>query len=199
MSMFELPTAMLMSPGHTARPVDARWRRIVDLADRRKRATYRYDDGWIKVGLLYLNRLRRCRTDADRARLARSMPGVDDAYKLHQADKVTRGIVEARLLAGQGVQEVAAACGMTPEAVGVYEKLFFQVFGRLGAWFFVLNRAMGVNLWDGSLTEDDADVFLKLFAFQKGPIFLEAMIGYFRHGLRVPERLEEATAEQLEE
>jgi len=195
----ELPSEMLMHPSHTARPVDARWQRVCDLARRAKRARHKWDDDWVRLGLRYLNRLSACSSDADRARLARQMPDLDAAYHLHAtAGRLERGVVEGRLLAGQTVEQVAAACGLSTAAVTAYEKLFFQVLGRLDAREFIYIHAVGPKMWTG-FEEDDVDLLLKVRGFQRGPLTLELLLNYLRHGLQVPDRLEGAGRERLEE
>ena len=47
-----IPSGMLMNPDDAGRPPDARWQRITDLADRGEPAKHKWDDGWIKRGLL---------------------------------------------------------------------------------------------------------------------------------------------------
>src|SRR5207248_5335102 len=56
------------------------------------------------------------------------------AYRLrHGDDKLARGTLEGRLLAGEPIPEVAAACGLTPGVVEAYHELFFDVRERLDA------------------------------------------------------------------
>ncbi len=193
----ELPSALLLSP-HNAGPVGARWRRAADLADRGEPATHEWDDGWVRRGLDYLNRLRACRDDGQRRHLAREAADIAAAHRLHMtADKLARGTLEARLLAGQTIEETAAACGLSAGAVEAYHELFFHVRGSLGAKGYIFSQAIGGKVWYG-LTEDDVDVLLKQYAYLKGPFYLEAMLLYFRGEWSVPERLESASREQLE-
>ena len=194
----DLPSTLLLSPDFTARPVDARWQRVVDLAGQGRRARHRFDDQWVKQGLRYLRRLNRCHEDEARNRLAEALPAIDVAYRLRHGDPFSRAVVEARLLAGQSISEVASACEMTSEAVGAYEALFFSVLDRREARSFIMIEAMGGNLWDGSLTPEDGGVWMRFFAYLKGPLFLEPLIQYYR-GWTLPERLEDVTAEQLSE
>jgi hypothetical protein len=196
-----IPSCLLLAPSNTARPVDARWKRIVDLADRGEPAAHRYDDQWVRHGLVYLNRLRSCLGEQDRARLAQEFSAIDTAYKLYgSTNKLDRAILEARLLARQTIDEVAAFCGIPVEAVVIYEGLFFQVLGRLDSRAFILIAAVCPDgkLWDGTLTEDDTDVLLKVYGYLKGPIFLEELIRYFRRGCSVPHQLEKASRAELE-
>jgi hypothetical protein len=189
-------------PGDGLRRLDERWQRVVDLAERDETATSRWDDDWVRRGLVYLTRLRCRRDDSERRGLAELMPDLDAAYAVHKhADKLTRGALEARLLARQTVEETAAAGDLTPEAVKAYAALFFQILGRLDADMFITINAVGPKMWDGSLTEDDPDLLLKLFAYLKGPIFLDVVPRDFRGwpGRSLPERLEEAGLDELDD
>jgi hypothetical protein len=151
-------------------------------------------------GFRYALALLACESAADEEGLARALPDLEAAFRLHAGpDKLARGILEARLLAGQTIEETAAACGLAPEAVRAYEALFFHVLGKLHSRMYILIQAVGGDLWGGGLTEDDVDVLLKLYGFLKGPIFLEWLIRYFRGGWSAPERLEDASIEQLQE
>jgi hypothetical protein len=191
---------MLMHPDNVGRPIDARWQRISDLADRGEPAKHKWDDVWIRRGLAYETRRRACRDQADRDLLARMDPDVDVAYALrHGADKLARAELEGRLLAGQSIEEVASLCARTPEVVVAYVRLFFDVEGKLDAKLYLLINAVGSRLWDGSLREGDVDLLLKWIAAIKGPILLELMLRYVKHGVVLPERLQAATAEQLED
>jgi hypothetical protein len=195
----KLPSALLLSPKNTDRPVDARWRRVADLARRRRHPWGRWDDDWVRRGLRYVNRLRACLGNADRARLAAEMPDVDAACRLHlTTDKVARGALEARLLAGQSVEEVAACCGLTPEAVTAYVRLFFDVLGSLRARSYILIHAIGPKHFHG-LTEDDPDVILKWAGFVKGVALLEPLTRYFTLGWRVPEQPDSLSRDELDE
>ena len=126
-------------------------------------------------------------------------PDLDAAYRLREAgDKVARGAVEGRLLAGQTAEEVAAACGFAPEAIRAYRALFFDVAGKLQADCFIYCQAVGRKHFHG-LTEDDPDVLLKWAGYRKGPLLVEALERYFRRGVRVPDGLQGAGREELEE
>jgi hypothetical protein len=183
-----IPSGMLMHPDNIGRPLDARWRRVSDLADRGEPAKHRWDDSWVKRGLEYEKRRRACRDQADRELLARHDPDLDAAHAVrHGDDKLARGELEARLLTGQSATEVASLCRLPVGAVAAYAKLF------------ILIEAVGPVLWDGTLKETDVDALVKWIAFIKGPILLDVLLRYFKCGFVVPDRLEEASAEQLED
>ena len=196
----EFPSAMLMHPIHLSRPVDARWRRITDLAEHGGRAVDQYDDEWIRRGLRYLVRSRRIHAGDDRERVLRDFLDIDAACQLHtNPDKMKRCLVEARLLARQTVEEVAALCGLSVEAVIAYEKIFFQVLDRLEAFIFIIPEAIGIPLGNDELREEDSEKFIKLYAYQKGPMFLEIVLRYFRNGVQIPEPLDQASRAELME
>lgn len=183
---------------NSTRPVDARWRRITDLADCGMHARHTLDDDEIRRGLTFLNRLRACRDETDRVRLRQEMPDIDAAHRLHTSDdKMERALVEARLLARQTINEVAAACRLTRGAIIAYERIFFQIFGRLDASLFIMPNAVGIELSGDGLREDDHDILLKLYAYQRGPLFLELVLRYIRNGIRVPDRFDRASRADL--
>jgi hypothetical protein len=125
----------------------------------------------VRRGLAYLTRLRACRNDLERQRLRDEAPDLDGAYQLHHGEKLDRGAFEGRILAGQSPDDVAAACALGRDVVDAYLALFFDVLGKLHAQSYVLIHAVGGDLWGGGLREDDVDVLLRLYGFQKGPIF----------------------------
>ncbi len=136
---------MLLHPGNTARPVDARWQRVVELHQLGLRATCDFDDCWVRDGLQFFARWEADRDLRQRERFAEGMPDFAAAHRLHgRSDALERGRVEALLLAGQSVEAVAAACGLATAGVAAYEALHFQVVGRLGAWSFILSSAFSV-------------------------------------------------------
>jgi hypothetical protein len=195
-----LPSAMLLHPEYTDRPVDARWQRVTDLAARGEPADGPYDDAWVREGLDYLLQLQNCRGGVERDVLRRISPAVDVAHRLHTSpDRLQRGGVEARLLLGQTAQEVAAACGLTPAAVDAYLQLYFDVAGKLHAHNYILIHAVGGDLWGGRLAEADVDVLLKLYAYSIGPALLPVMERYFRGDWSIPTRLDQASIAELKD
>jgi hypothetical protein len=190
----QLPGELSLLSDASTRPVDARGR----IAGRLFPGVRSHgSDPWIDKAVRYLHARRACRTGADRESLAQKMPDLHTAYQLYEGDdRLARGTVEGRLLSGQTIEEVAAACNLTAGAVAAYHALFFDVMGRLKARSYILNYAIGVGPCD-ELSEEDVDVILKRAGFLKGPIFLEWVLRYYRTELKVPSRLEGLSREQL--
>jgi len=145
--------------------------------------------GWVGRAVRYLRALAACATPAD--------PAVDDAYALRcSADKLARGVLEARLLADQPAAEIAAACALPVEAVEAYAALFFDVAGKLDSQFHIIRTAIGTKFWTG-MTEADLDVVLKAIGYFHGPLMLDAAIRACASEWRVPDRLDGLTAAEL--
>ena len=190
---FGLP---LPAPGQQ---VDDRWRRVCRTARAGRLQPGPDDDEWVARGLGYMGALLACRGDAGRQELARALPDLDSAYRLHRhSDCMARGLVEARLLAGQSFEETAAACGLTADAVRAYEALHFWVRHRLHARGWIISWAIGPKCWDG-LTERDVDVILKRVAFHGGPVLLEQTLKYYTSGWSVPRTLAVLTRAEVGE
>lgn len=182
--------------------VDARWKIAKAVSSgMASRRFFRKDmDEWVIQALSYLHALKACQTDADREKLAANMPHLHGAVLLHESpDKVARGTVEARILARQSLEEVAAACGIAVETVQLYERLFFAVIGKLDAWVHIVCNAFGGGLKYWEQSEDDIDVILKTVGFLRGPHMLDAMLRYYTTSWAVPETLEGLSRDQLQE
>jgi hypothetical protein len=184
-------------PGNPDSPVDRRWQIATRILEDAECGRVLRQDAWIERALNFLRALQGCRTDAERDALAARSPDLDAAYRLHAGDRLTRAAVEGLLLARQSIDQVASACGLTPAALTAYAALFYDVLDKLGAVEYLLIHALGGNVWDGSLTEADGDVFVRLFGLLGGPTLVRSAVAYFRGGWSVPQRLEDATPEEL--
>jgi hypothetical protein len=167
----------------SGRPVDARWQVAQAIVD--KHAT-RHDfrrvmDEYVEQAVRYIVARGRCGGDEDVRRLADRMPQVHAAYVLRNTDdKLARGLVEARLLAGLTVAETAAACNVRVEILQWYEALFFRVVGLRQHRNYILCEAFPNAFW-ANYTEDDVDVHLKRAGFLKGPLLVDLVERYYRY------------------
>jgi hypothetical protein len=142
-----------------------------------------------------------CRDAAEREAVAREFPDLETAFQLRTAaDKLPRALVEARLLARMSVPEVARTCGLTPQAVEAYERMFFSITGELANSLYLLRHAVGAKHFDrSSRTDEDFDTLLRWAGFAYGPLLVEELARYFTLGPKVPERLDELTPGQWDE
>jgi hypothetical protein len=121
----------------------------------------------------YRAALRLCRCAADRERLEREMPDVAAAVAIHEGESTTRWAVEARLLAGEPIEDIARKTALTPRAVATFEALFFNVSDKLENRGYLLHIAIGLYT---TPREPDLGLVWRLFGLLGGPVVLDALI-----------------------
>jgi hypothetical protein len=171
-----------MLPPHPNSPcTHPAWRhlRAIHLVAEGGRADHPRDDDMSRDVWRFYRALHGCASENRRKTLARTMPAHFEAYTIFATtDPFTRAELEARLLAGQDDCAIAARCGLSPSAVGVYHDAYFAVRPRLGCEGYILNVVLGSRL-HGGLTEKDRDVILALAAYQLGPVALDALLAHY--------------------
>jgi hypothetical protein len=150
------------SPFNFFRPLDWRLRRARGLVADGRRGSPRRDDAATLQLVGYLRALGRCRAERDRAAVRKKWPDLDAARRLHEGGGPRRDEVEARLVAGQDDDAVAARCGLTPGAVAAYEAVHFHVRDRLAARDWLAGRVVGPGLWCGFRRGDRAGLWRAL-------------------------------------
>jgi hypothetical protein len=178
------------SPHDPFRPLDFRWRAARDCVEH-GRPPAACDDRWAREAARFLAERGDRPGPEALTRLAERMPAVSQAHDLHKADPPhLRWAVEARVIAGEPFDTIACKCGLLPEAVELYEKLFFSVADMLGADTWVMCQAVGPRAFRG-MTEQDVDIWWKLLGYCFGPLMLDKVI---HHSAGLPRPAE---AEQL--
>jgi hypothetical protein len=151
-----------LSPRSPLRPADWRWRRAVALHARRLRLRPR-EDPWTARAVRFLRRADRL-GDPAHPGLFRFDPAVAGADRLRRrGDPRLLLEVEARLLAGEPCEAVAAACSLDPAAVAVFEQLFFAVSDQLEARDYINFVAIGYRPAD-----PDPAALIKALAYHGG-------------------------------
>jgi hypothetical protein len=180
------------------RVADWRWRLAVRVAQGRF-TPRRWVDRWTVRALPLARSLMRPPVMGGRLRRARTPSAIDLAYQLYcRRESFQRWEVEARLLAGEDFNQVAAKYDCGSAMVEAYHALFFQVQDRLRATDYITTSVIGRKLHAG-LTADDVDVLMKVFGYGGGPLVLEAAIRYFRRPLLFPGRWDGLDADFLGE
>jgi hypothetical protein len=115
---------------------------------------------------------------------------VAEAHALYTTEAALwkRWEAEARLLAGQDDEAVAAACGLTAEGVQWYHALYFEVRPRLDARLYIHTVVLGRRVHAG-LRADDYEMLLKLFGFELGPLAVDDLLRLFRDPPAAPAQL----------
>jgi hypothetical protein len=112
---------------------DDRWKSAVATVAEGRRASTRHDPPEVVEAVAFLRELDKAKDDKGREAVRARWPDLAAARRLYEGDGPLLWEVQARVLAGQTDAEVAAACGLTPGAVGYFETLFFSVRDKLGA------------------------------------------------------------------
>jgi hypothetical protein len=148
-----------------------RFRRASLLARSRGRATAGGDDPRTRACARFL------RGRGRRGGGWRCDPALAEAIALYESGDPAwrRWEAEARLLAGEGDGAVAAACGLGAECVRWYHDLFFEVRPHLDAQVYITTVVLGPRLHSG-LRADDAELLLKLLAYQRGPLVIGPLL-----------------------
>jgi hypothetical protein len=185
---------MELHPKNPIPPVHRRWR-IAELVARgfTPWAADRADP-WVRRAVTYLQTPPAAGTGTEQ--LAADLADVDAALQIHKGEKLTRGTLEARILARLPVDQVAAACGLTVEAVQAYEALFFDVRSHLAYPDYLIPVVIGAKLHYG-ITPEDVDVVLKHVGYVGGPVLLDWLVDFYTSGVIVPESLEIARPEEI--
>ena len=154
-------------PRNPLRPVCWRWGLAVCLVRDRLRVRKAWGDDWVRRATRYHRKAARL-GDPAHPGLSRLDPVLDGARRLrYGGDPRLRLEVEARVLAGQGDPEIAAACALDADVVGAYAALFFDVRGRLGARDYIAVTISPSLLTTGH--EPDPAAAVRRLAFLLGP------------------------------
>jgi hypothetical protein len=160
---------------------DWRWGRAGWLVENGRYFSRRRDDADTGRAAHYLRALARSRRGDPRADLLQRFPDIHAARQLREGGGATQVVVQARLLARQTPDDIARLTGVPAQVIDAYEALFFHCRDRLDASDWVLVQAVGMRAGAGSEGPDPAVIF-KWFAYQGGPVVLEAVQPYLCGG-----------------
>jgi hypothetical protein len=156
-------------PFNPCSPPNWRWQLAESIAKprpgRKPRWLKEYSDRYVLMAVQHLQGTAPESTDREAA---------DQARRLHRASGPRRWRLEARLLAGLSVEEVAAAEQLPPQVIEAFTALFFDVRDGLGATDYILLQAIA-NRPD-SLTPRGRGQKVKRLGYQCGPFILSALL-----------------------
>jgi hypothetical protein len=186
---------MELHPKNPIPPSDRRWR-VAELVARGFTPwASDQEDPWVRRGVTYLKTASAAGTSTEQ--LAADLADVDAALQVHKGDTLTRGVLEARILARLPADQVAAACQLTVGAVQAYEALFFDVRSHLAFPDYLIPVVIGAKLHFG-ITQEDVDVVLKHVGYVGGPVLVDWLVDFYTSGCAVPDSLEAASPEELQ-
>jgi hypothetical protein len=157
-------------------PPDWRWQLAVDLAEETTGPFRPCRDPAVRSAKRFWRWWADCRGEADRRLLARRMPIMDQAFRVYSdPGGVTRSALEARVLANEPPEAIAAKGATEAAVVRAYELIFYDVRGRLQSPDYILNRAIGPRLRDYT-TGWDYDLVWKFFGYVGGAFVLDEIM-----------------------
>lgn len=180
-----LPASLLTDPLNPNRPANWRWERARWLREKSRYVRKGYDDDYVQMARRFQCDQAKCRFDADFERLARRYPGIFWAHDIYNRQNDTRWLIEASLLAGMPLSQLAEFCKTDIPTVIWYESLFFDVLKHLHNEMWIVSVVMGSAVHFG-LQEREYDLLWKMVGYGLGPLYLRAFVFSFR-GVRVTE------------
>lgn len=170
------------------RPPNWRWLRAVQIDSGGRKASRLLDgpDGfmWIRRALRLKRHFEQANNNPDA--LYGAMLRDSAMYWAHSvwaADKApTRWAIEARIIAGESDNEIAAKLGAEPEVIEAYANTFFDVREKLVNTDYVVNVVMADAVTRG-LQERHYDLLWKLLGYRGGQHVLDAAIN---RGIEIP-------------
>ncbi len=191
------PMHYLLNPHNPFQPPARRWLRCQYLLERRRSPSLD-EEGLVHMACDYCRQLRRCRSEYQRWGLACCYPALAQAHRFwHEATALQRAELEARLLAGQSDESIAARCGLSAAAVHSFHDLFFSVRPHLEAELYIFEMAIGPKTHQG-LRPDDHDILLKLAGYTMGCLAVDRLLAYFAEPPVVPTSLASLDTPALE-
>ena len=164
------------SPANPFRAPDWRWARARLLLQAKKNSRGNSDDACTKTVKRYLTMKSKCKEELDFMELENKFPGLFWAEQIYaNQSRDTRWAVEARLLAGEGMESIADKVSTTSETILWYERVFFNVLPHLKKADYIACVVMGRSIHAG-LHERDYDLLWKMFGYAYGPVFLDTVI-----------------------
>jgi hypothetical protein len=127
----------------------------------------------------YARYLRSERTGSAHNRRGSDWTAIEAAHQIAQQQDVQRWEIQGRVLANQAIGEIADCCDITPDTVGWFETLFFDVRCRLTAWAWVNNVVLGDCVCRGF---DDGELgrLWMAFGFYGGIAVIDELVRAFR-------------------
>lgn len=126
------------------RPTHWRWNRAQYLMEHNLRPSFRIDDPWVSTCLRFQRRLAAVDTEQARVELTQAGRHYYYAWLLwSERDELRRSILEARILARDSFEDIAAKHNMHIDTVRTYKAVFFNVLDSLQHQSYIVHTVLG--------------------------------------------------------
>jgi hypothetical protein len=153
---------------------DWRWARACRVVESGRRFGPRSDDAPTRLAVRHLTW--RADGSPQGGGRAKRFADIAAAHEIYEKAGEMRLAIEARLLARQSFDEIAALTGVPTSVVVLFESLFFNVLDRLDAIDWIACVAIGRGRGVGCVPEPYA--VLKSYAYCGGPLILDSVWPY---------------------
>jgi len=154
------------------RQLDWRWQRASQLINYGEEPDPVYEDGWTRRACEY----RRMTVDHSTETLANAMPDIYAACQLKAIGGAPCWELEARILARETPEVIESKTGVIATVIECYQKMFFNVVGRIDCKTYITAMAIGQRPFDGH----NVAAIWNHFAYYYGSHILDAVIDDFR-------------------
>lgn len=154
------------------RQLQWRWQRASELGKSGEEPDPVYDDGWTRRAFGY----QRLVDDHPAETLAEAMPDIHAACQLHATGNMQRWELEARILSRESPETIESKTGIAAPVVECYQKMFFNVLGRIDCKTYIAAAAIGQRPFNGL----NVAPIWNHFGYFHGPCVLDSVIADFR-------------------
>jgi hypothetical protein len=166
-----------LGPGSPIRPPNWRWRLAKLLSEGARVSKSWLDHGTDMAEHLLAARARGPKNGAV-SRLDQQFPGAREAYAIYRRASFQRWEIEARLLADEDSDRIAAKCGCAPKAIDAFHDLFFEVRPRLADKTYICAVVLGTDAFFEA-REHNVELLLKMGGYIGGAAVLDRLVDYF--------------------
>lgn len=162
------------------RTPDRRWQDACRIVEGRRRVSFCRDGTEVVAAVQYLRVTAASRTEQGREGVRRRHADLHEAVTLAQTGGLVVAEVQARILARQSDDEIAARCAVPAGAVKWYEAIFYETRDSLKAHDWILIKAIG-PIHSRARSGPDLGAVWRSCGYYGGPLALEAVLAVSRN------------------
>lgn len=161
------------------RPLDWRWQRAQELANRPPAdpEAVEPEDLWTRLAAIVPLADGKGRDSCESTKAASAAAAIE----LHRTGGFACAVLQARLLAGESDDAIAAKMGVNSEVVAAYEALFYSVRDRLSARDWIMGQVLRLYPLTPESRSDKTNL-LRLYGYCGGPLLVDLWTAYFTGG-----------------